>query len=200
MHHIWSNVAKCVVCGVVVGATVLVSGCGSNKLSSEDKKTWQRFLDKHLASGMVQPTGQDATDVAAIGDAIVPYIEENLGEAYRRPGAKADYWLVVVLGRIGTPRAVEVIIKVLKHEYPGKLGTDRQVAAKALVWLGISEAAPILKEVIADHQRRIDEKGSVSLVKGIMYKEEINDLKHCLKQLEQGKGKRDMKNFPFDLM
>jgi len=174
-------------------------------LSAEQQVVWDRFLEKHLSSGMVMPNSGDATAVAAIGDAIVPYVEENLGKAYRGPGGKSDYWLLIVLGRIGSPKAVDVICKALEHDYPGALGRDRETAAKALVWLGAKHKAPVLKAAIEDHEKRIKERlaektGGQRQVEKLGYEEELNTLRRRLKMLEEGKGKRDMTNFPFDRM
>ena len=65
----------------------------------------------------------------ALGDKIVPHMEQALGTAGTDRAGKGDYWLVVVLTRIGTPRAVEGLCKAVKHDYPGAMGGDRTTAA-----------------------------------------------------------------------
>jgi len=187
-----------VACAVIA----CLSGCAGQKeaLSPQEEQSWQQFLGQQLAEGMVQPSSEDATAVAAIGDKVVPYVEENLGKAFRDPAGKGDYWLIIVLARTGTPRAAEGVVKALKHDYPGAIGRDRETAAKALVWLGAREAAPALREAIADHEKRIAEKIAEGASEGAQraYAEEVSNLRACLQQLEQGTGKRDTRNFPFD--
>ncbi|MBN2308129.1 MAG: HEAT repeat domain-containing protein [Candidatus Hydrogenedentes bacterium] len=179
----------------VLAAACVLCGCGGSKpaLSVAQQHTWEQFISKQLAGGTVQPNSEDATAVAAIGDAIVPYVEEQLGAAHAGPGGKGDYWLVIVLARLGTPRAIEAIEKVLRHDYPGAVGRDRETAAKALVWLGAADAAPTLEAAIADHERLIREKGRPG-----QDSDEVNVLKDYLEQLQQGTGKRDTATFPFD--
>jgi len=181
---------------------VCLSGCAVHKetLAPHELQAWQQFIGKQLAEGMVQPSSDDASAVAAIGNKVVPYVEENLGKAFRDPAGKGDYWLIIVLTRIGTPRAREGIVKALKHDYPGAIGRDRETAAKALVWLGARDTAPALREAIADHEKRIAEKTAEGASEGARraYAEEVSNLRACLQQLEQNTGKRDTRNFPFD--
>jgi len=180
---------------------LLLQGCAARKsaLAPEEQRAWDNFIAKQLDQGMAQPTSQDADAVAAIGDKIVPYVEENLGKAYRGPGGKGDYWLVIVLARIGTPRAIDGIEKVLEHDYDGKIQLDREVAASALVWLGAKEAAPALREAIADQERLIRERSEGDPTKAARFgwDEGLANLKTSLQQLEQGIGVRSARNFPF---
>ena len=68
---------------------------------------------------------------------------------------KSEYWLTIVLARIGTPRAIDGIVKVLDHDWPGAVGTNRETAAKALVWLGATDRVSSLEAAIADHKRLV---------------------------------------------
>jgi hypothetical protein len=70
---------------------------------------------------------------------------------------KAIAPVVVVPARIGAPQAVEAIVEVLKHDSPGAVGTNRQIAAEALVWLGATDRLGVLKAAIADHERLLGE-------------------------------------------
>lgn len=168
---------------LVVGC--VLAGCGSKpSLTAEQQQAWDRFLAEHLAEGAAVPTSNAADAVASIGDAIVPHIEEQVGKAYGQANDKNDKWLVVVLARIGTPRAIQAIRNVLAHDYPGAVGPDRLAAAKALVWLGAQDAAPALESAIADHERRIRERGQAGRLE-----EEVNSLKRALEQLREGEGK-----------
>ncbi len=182
-----------IIAAAVVALVVKFRG-GKAALSSEEKGTWEYFLSRHLSSRAVTPTPAEADAVAAIGDKIVPYIEEQFGEAARVPRTfgKSEYWLVVVLARIGTPRAVEAIVTVLKHDFPGAVGSNREVAAEALVWLGARERAADLEAAIVDHDRRVRESGRPE-----RYGVEVVNLKKYLALLKEGKGKRDTRNFPF---
>ncbi|HUV04946.1 MAG TPA: HEAT repeat domain-containing protein [Armatimonadota bacterium] len=186
---------------MLCAVALLLQGCTARKaqLTAEEQRAWDNFIAKQLDQGMVQPTSQDADAVAAIGDKIVPYMEENLGKAYRGAGGKGDYWLVIVLARIGTPRAADAIEKVLKHDYDGKTQLDREIAASALVWLGAKDAAPALKDAIADQEQLIRErsKGDPTKAARFGWDEALANLKASLQQLEQGIGARSTKNFPF---
>lgn len=178
------------------------------KLSSDEQRTWDNFLNKQLSTGMIQPNSEEASAVAALGDKIVPRIEKNLGKAYTGPGGKGDYWLVIVLTRIGTPRAVEGIVKILKHDYPGKIQLDREIAASALVWLGAIQAVPALKAVVIDSRKFIEQRLKEEEAKGVSqealawhrsdYGKWVEQMEGTLSALEQGQGKRDTTNFPFD--
>jgi len=182
---------------LVLGAAVFtLAGCGAVKpsLTPDEQRVWEQFLSKHLSSTTVTPTPEDAGAVAAIGDKLVPYIEEQFGAAARVPRTygKSEYWLVVVLGRIGTPRAVDAIVKVLESDWPGAVGRNREAAANALVWLGAQDRIPDLEAAIADHERRIQESGEPE-----RYADELVTLNRRLEQLKTGEGKRDTTNFPF---
>jgi len=175
-------------------AILLVVGCalaGCGGLAPDQQQTWDGFLAEHLTPNADRVAPIDAATmsrwasaVAGIGDPIVPYIEEQLGKAYEQADGKNDEWLVVMLARIGTPRARQAITKVLAHDYPGAVGPDRLVAAKALVWLGVDDAAPALESAIADHERRIRERGQAGRLE-----DEVNGLKRALEQLREGRGR-----------
>ncbi len=175
---------------LVVGC--VLAGCGSKpSLATDQQQAWDVFLAEHLTPGADGVVPVDAATmsnradaIAAIGDAIVPYIEEQLGKAHEQADGKNDEWFVVVLGRIGSPRAIEAITKVLAHDYPGAVGPDRLAAAKALVWLGAEDAAPALESAIADHERRIRERAQAGRLE-----DEVNTLKRALEQLREGEGK-----------
>ena len=149
---------------------------------------------------MTQPTSAEADAVAALGDKVVPYIKEQLGKAYQGPGGKGDYWLIIILARIGTPAAEEVLVEILKHDYPGKVGHDREYAAKALVCLGVGTAAGALRAAIADTERQIREQTGRDpdelLQRGSF--SELKAMRESLRQLQKGEGKRATKGFPFD--
>jgi HEAT repeat protein len=118
---------------------------------------------------------------------------------------KSDVSLVMILGRIGTPRAVEAILEVVRHDYPGRLGNDREVAADALVWLGATEGIPVLEAAIEDHRRRIEEdlaarSGPMAAMRRVDYDMEIEQLERHLADLKAGRGIRDTKKqFPYDI-
>jgi len=192
----------------LVCSVIFVSGCSKPSLSDEEKRIWDGFQAKRYASGMTQPTPEDASAVAAIGDKIVPYIEADLGKSSDPIHHKSDYWLIVVLGRIGTPDAIRVIRKVVRHDYSGETSRDRETASKALVWLGATEGIDDLKYAIADTKKMIaDERakdkasglGKMQLkLNALMDSQWLKTLERNLKTLERGNGIRDTKNFPFD--
>jgi len=163
-------------------------------LTTEEQQAWNQFLSKHLSSQAVVPTEAEADAVAAIGDKIVPYIEEQFGAAARVPRTygKSEYWLIVVLGRIGTPRAIDAIVKVLEHDWRGAVGTNRETAAKGLVWLGAADRAGALEAAIADHERLVAESDDPQ-----RYAAEVHNLQKHLALLKKGEGKRDKSRFPF---
>jgi len=167
---------------------------GREPLTPEEQRVWERFLATHLSSGTDTPSEEEADAVAAIGDKIVPYIEDQFGAAARVPRTygKSEYWLLVVLGRIGTPRAIAAIVKVLEHDWPGAVGTNRETAAKALVWLGAYDRIPALEAAIADHERLVAESDDPA-----RYASEVANLKKYLQLLKKGEGKRDKSGFPF---
>jgi len=182
---------------IVLIAVPLVSRLAPERkvpLSAAEQQAWERFLRKHLSSTTVLPTEADADEVAAIGDKIVPYIEEQFGAAAKVPGTygKSEYWLVIVLARIGSPRAIASIVKVLEHEWRGAVGTNRETAAKALVWLGARDRVPVLEAAIADHERLVRESGNPERYGG-----EVKNLRQYLELLKKGEGKRDKSKFPF---
>ena len=167
---------------------------GKEPLTDEQQVVWGRFVAKHLSSRAETPSEAEADAVAAIGDRIVPYIEEQFGAAGRVPRTygKSEYWLIIVLARIGTPRAIEGIVKVLEHDWPGAVGTNRETAAKALVWLGVTDRVAALEAAIADHERLVAQSKDPE-----RYGVEVSNLKKYLALLEEGEGKRDKSGFPF---
>jgi len=179
---------------ILLPVVSLFRGRAKAPLTESEQVAWDHFRAKHLSSQAVTPNETEADAVVAIGDKIVPYIEENLGAAARVPGTygKGEYWLIIVLARIGTPRALDGIEKVLKHDFPGAMGRNRETAAKALVWLGATDRAPVLAAAIEDHERRVAESGDPQ-----RYMQEVENLKKYLELLKQGKGKRDKSTFPF---
>jgi len=189
-----------------ISSAAFLASCGSAKqpLTSEEQQAWDNFIGKQLSQTMQRPTSQDANAVAAIGDKIVPYIEESLGKgaaASIHNAGPSDHWLVIVLARIGTPRAVEGISKVLRHEYPGRLGIDRETAAKAVEWLGAKEAIPALEYAIQDHiEEIIEQTGSPPDENNLLdeYGQEVKRLRQRLENLKAGKGVRATTNFPYD--
>lgn len=172
-----------------------LSGCSSTRvkpeLSRQEREAWEAFFRNQSAIGSPKEPIGVVNRVVAIGDKIVPYVEDSLGKAYREKAGRGDDDLVIVLARIGTPRAIQGLVKVLEHNYPGAIGRDRMIAASALVRLGAKHAAPALREAIADHQR-LARSGDGQRAA------EIGHLRRCLGQLEQGIGKRDTENFPHD--
>ncbi|HUW61300.1 MAG TPA: HEAT repeat domain-containing protein [Candidatus Bathyarchaeia archaeon] len=167
---------------------------GKESLTGEEQQVWDRFLAKHLSSGTETPSEADADAVAAIGDRMVPYIEEQFGAAAQVPRTygKSEYWLVIILARIGTPRAIDAIVKVLEHDWRGAVGTNRETAAKALVWLGAGDRISALEAAIADHERLVADSKDPQ-----RYGAEVADLKKYLELLKKGEGKRDKSKFPF---
>lgn len=185
-----------VVAGLVILLPVIVSLVpkGRESLTPEEQQAWDAFLAKHLSSGTVTPSEEDADRIAAMGDKIVPYIEEQFGAAAQVPRTfgKSEYWLIVVLGRIGTPRAIDAIVKALEHDWQGAVGRNRETAAKALVWLGARDRIPALEAAIADHERLVAESKDPA-----RFASEADNLKKYLELLRKGEGKRDKRGFPF---
>ncbi|GAI82129.1 unnamed protein product, partial [marine sediment metagenome] len=165
-------------------------------LSQEEQRVWDRFLGKHLSSQAVTPTEADADALAAMGDKIIPYIEDQFGKAAGVPRTygKSEYWLIIVLARIGSPRAIESIVTVLEHKWGGAVGTNRETAAKALVWLGAKDKVPELEAAIADHERLVAQSKDPE-----RYGVEVINMKQYLELLKKGEGKRDKSKFPFGL-
>lgn len=167
---------------------------GKEPLTTEEQRVWERFLAKHLSSGTETPSEAEADAVVAVGEKIVPYIEGQFGAAARVPGTygKSEYWLTIVLARIGTLRAIDGIVKVLEHDWPGAVGTNRETAAKALVWLGAADRIAALEVAIADHKLLVAQSKDPQ-----RYGVEVNNLLKYLELLKKGEGKRDKSKFPF---
>lgn len=167
---------------------------GKEPLTSEDQQVWDRFLSKRFSSEAVTPSEEDANQVAAMGDKIAPYIEEQFGAAARVPRTygKSEYWLHVVLGRIGTPQAIDAIVKVLEHDWQGAVGTNGETSARALVWLGAQDRIPGLEVAIVAHDRLVAENDDP-----LRYASEVENLKKYLALLRKGEGIRDKSGFPF---
>ena len=179
---------------IVFTASRWFQGDETEPLTPEEFQVWNRFLEKHLSSGTAAPTEAEADAVVAIGEKIVPTIEEQFGAAARVPGTygKSEFWLIVVLARIGTPRAIDGIVKVLEHDWRGAVGTNRETAAKALVWLGAVDRIASLEAAIADHKRLVARSNDPQ-----RYQAEVNNLLKYLDLLKKGEGKRDKSKFPF---
>ncbi len=169
---------------------------GRVPLTEEEQRVWDRFLSKHLSSGTESPSEADADALAAIGDKIVPYIEDQFGKAAKVPRTygKSEYWLIIVLARIGSLRAIESIVEVLEHDWPGAVETNRETAAKALVWLGAQDKVPDLEAAIADHERLVAESRDPD-----RYRSGVVNLQQYLELLKKGEGIRDKSKFPFGL-
>ena len=91
-----------------VGLSGLLAGCSSKPaLTAAEEAVWENYQNKHLARGLVRPTPKEASQVAAIGDKVVPYIEENLGKVYTVIEKKGDYWLLIPLARHNDTMFVE---------------------------------------------------------------------------------------------
>lgn len=167
---------------------------GKEPLTAEEQRVWERFLAKHLSSGTEVPSEAEADAVVAIGEKIIPYVEGQFGAAARVPGTygKSEYWLTIVLARIGTPRAIDGIVKVLEHDWSGAVGTNRETAAKALVWLGAADRIAALEAAIAGHKRLVAQSKDPE-----RYGVEVNALVQYLELLKKGEGKRDKSKFPF---
>jgi hypothetical protein len=193
---------------VFLGLSGLLAGCSSKpSLTADEQAVWDNYINKHQSRGTVRPSSKEADRVAELGNKIVPYIEDNLGKAYTSVGKKGDYWLVIPLARIGTEKAKEVIVKVLHHDYPGKLEHDREVAAKALVWLGATEYTADMEAVVEDMERRFDKELAKDKADGLTgqkleykkfdYQRRLEIFRDSLAKLKSGKGKRDTTDFPF---
>jgi hypothetical protein len=176
-------------------ALTLLRG-GKESLTGEEQRIWEQFLAKHLSSGTATPSEAEADAVVALGGKIVPHVEEQFGAAARVPGTygKSEYWLIVVLARIGTPRAIDGIVRVLEHDWPGAVGANRETAAKALVWLGAVDRIAALEAAIVAHQRLVAQSKDPP-----RYGAEVNNLAKYLELLKKGEGKRDKSKFPFGL-
>lgn len=176
----------------------------AGRLTADEQEAWDNFIEKHM-SNRERPSEDDINAVVALGDRIVPNIEDYLGRAAPFPVMKSDVTLVIVLGRLGTPCAVETILKVLHHDYPGRVSQDRETAADALVWLGATEGIPVLEAAIEDHRRRIEEDlanrpSPTAESRRVTYAEEMRVLERHLENLKAGEGIRDTKKqFPYDI-
>lgn len=176
----------------------------AGRLTAEEQGAWDRFIAKHMAN-RERASEDDINAVAEIGDKIIPQVESYFGRAAPYPVMKGDVSLVIILGRIGTPRAVEAILKVVRHDYPGRIGNDREIAADALVWLGATEGIPVLEAAIEDHRRRVEEAlaaetGPMAAMRRVDYDIEIQRIERHLADLKAGRGIRDTKEqFPYDI-
>ena len=177
---------------VVVGISVIVwKQSRPPALSPEQKKTIESFLDKYLSDREV--TEEDIGPVVAIGDPVVPHLIKAIGKVQpSQPlvSVNSDVDMVNCLTRIGTPKAIDGICKILRHDYRGYYGMDRMQAAAALVRLGARDKAPILREVISEHKKLVARQRYPE-----MYNNEIITLENALKWLEAGEGVRDTSNF-----
>jgi len=160
-------------------------------LSPEQKRGLDSFLNKYLSDRGL--TEEDIKPVVTTGDPAVPHLIKAIGKVQpSQPliAVHSDVNMVDCLARIGTPKAIDGICKILKHEYPGYYGMDRMQAAAALVRLGAKHKASILREVVVEHKE---------LVAGQRYPEmhgdEIFVLENALRMLEAGEGARDTTNF-----
>jgi HEAT repeat protein len=176
----------------------------AGRLTAEEQAAWDRFIAKHMAN-RERASEDDINAVVEIGDKVIPQVESYFGRAASYPVMKSDVSLVIILGRIGTPRAVEAILKVVRHDYPGRIGNDREIAADALVWLGATEGIPVLEAAIEDHRRRVDEAlaaetGQMAAMRRVDYDIEIEQIERHLADLKAGRGIRDTKKqFPYDI-
>jgi len=160
-------------------------------LNPEQKETIESFLDKYLSDREV--TEEDIRPVVAIGDSAVPYLMKAIGKVQPSQPlitVQSDVDMVNCLTRIGTPKAIDGICKILRHKYRGYYGMDRMQAAAALVRLGAKDKAPVLREVITEHKELVAGQRYAE-----MYNNEIVTLQNALKMLEAGEGVRDTSNF-----
>jgi len=160
-------------------------------LNPEQKETIESFLEKYLSDREV--TEEDIKPVVAIGDLAVPHLIKAIGKVQPSQPlitVQSDVDMVNCLTRIGTPKAIDGICKILRHEYPGYYGMDRMQAAAALVHLGARDKAPVLREVIAVHKELVAGQRYAE-----MYNIEIVTLENALKMLEAGEGVKDTSNF-----
>lgn len=160
-------------------------------LNPEQKKTIESFLDKYLSDREI--TEEDIKPVVAIGDPVVPHLIKAIGKVQPSQPlitVQSDVDMVDCLTRIGTPKAIDGICKILRHEYPGYYGMDRMQAAAAFVRLGARDKAPVLREVITEHKELVAGQRYAE-----MYNNEIVTLQNALKMLEAGEGVKDTSNF-----
>ena len=182
---------KLLLCVIVLVVAVLVGCSRAPKLGVEEKATVDEFLRKYLADMKV--TEEDIGPVVAIGDAAVPHLIEAIGNV--KPSQlliqkNSDCEMVNCLARIGTPRAINGICKVLRHKYRGYYGYDRQQAAVALVRLGARDKAHVLREAIAKHKELVAKQRYTE-----MFHSEIVVLENALAMLEAGEGVQDTSKF-----
>lgn len=199
------KLGKLITALVCVGLVVVIwLWWQAGRLTAEEQKVWDRFINKHMANRECA-SEDDINAVVEIGDKIVPHVERKLGKAASFPVMKPDASLITILGRIGTPRAVEALLKVVRHDYPGRISNDRELAADALVWLGAKEGIPVLEAAIEDHRRRIEEAlagetGPMTDMRRFDYDIEIQQMERHLADLKAGQGIRDTKKqFPYNV-
>jgi hypothetical protein len=180
---------------------VALAGCAHPPppLTASEQAAWSDLLASYQQPGTYAVLSQKADAVAAVGDKIVPYIESSLGRSGSESQTRGDYWLIVVLARIGTPRAVQALGKVLRHEYRGAVGRDRLLAAQAVVWLGAIQALPDLQAAVTDHNKRLaawDSQSGLAPSLREEYASEAKQLAVYLQTLQGGQGKQDTRYFP----
>ena len=160
-------------------------------LTLEQKEKLDSFLSKYLSDRGLSE--EDIRPIVAIGDPAVPHLIKAIGKVEpSQPliSVCTDVNMVDCLTRIDTPKAIDGICKILRHDYPGYYGMDRMQAAAALVRLGAKAKAPVLREVISEHRELAAKQRYPE-----MYGVEIVTLENALKMLEAGEGVRDTSNF-----
>jgi len=177
---------------IAASVLVLLWGCGRTpKLNAEQQTTVDRFLSKYRSDQEL--TERDIGPIVAVGDPAVPQLAEAIGKV--QPGQPlhrihSDVDMVDCLARIGTPRAIDGICKILRHKYRGYYGMDRMQAAAALVRLGAADRVSVLQEVISEHEQLVGQQRYPE-----MYSREVAVLKNAVRMLEAGKGAADTSNF-----
>lgn len=185
-------------------AIVLAGSCKRRPSASQimGATALKKFINLHLTEPEYKPDTESLKTIIEMGDRAVPKLMAVLGQAAApdRQVKRSDYWLIVILTRMGTGKAVDSVITILKHDYEGDIATDRQVAARALVALGAKKATSTLKKVIKEHQawteQQLQQSGaSGDSPEGKKYKKQIDNLNKALEKLKSGQGKIDHSNF-----
>ena len=185
-------------------AMILVANC-NGKLSIEEKLqllALEEFVHNHVTDPDYKPDSNARETIPELGDKAVSPLMEVVGQAAApdKKVKKSDYWIIVFLTRIGTPKATDGIIKILEHDYEGAIAEDRQVAARALVALGAKGATSTLRKVIEKHkawaEQQLQNSGSTwESPEGQNYKQQLDNLSGLLEKLKSGEGKIDHRRF-----
>jgi len=190
-----------VLCAV---ATILAVSC-RRKLGSEEQLQLlelETFVELHVTDPEYKPNPTSRESIVKLGNKAVSRLLEILGQAAApdKKVKKSDYWIIVLLTQIGTPKAVDGLITILEHDYEGDIALDRQVAARALVALGAKKATATLEQVIQKHQAwaelQLQNSGAAwDSPEGRKYQEQLDNLNGALKKLKSGEGITDRRKF-----